>query len=102
MLPEGRGRGIMYATAEKGRHMIDCICWKCEHKASVPDGLAGTSQKCPHCGATRSVPSVDRADLEPLPPQEASYAVVWGLLGSVLLLLLVVIIVYFVWAAGQV
>lgn len=82
--------------------MIDCICWKCEHKASVPDGLGGTSQKCPQCGATRSVPSVQEPDLEPCLPQEASYAVVWGLFGSLLLLLVAVIILYFVWAAGLV
>ena len=66
--------------------MIDCICWKCEHKATVPDGMAHTSQKCPQCGATRSVPSVHRPDPEPSAPQEPSHTLAWAVLGSVVLL----------------
>ena len=68
--------------------MIDWICGKCQHKQSVPDNLAGTSRQCPQCGASTSVPRTRAA-----PP-----AVVWGLLGSVLLGLGVVIILYCVLA----
>ena len=77
--------------------MIDSICWKCGHKASAPESLAGTSQKCPQCGATRSVPPVRGPDPEPSASQEASNTLVWGLCGSVLLLLGGAV-VYFVWA----
>ena len=37
--------------------MIECVCWRCEHKVSVPDSLAGASGNCPRCGAEVPAPA---------------------------------------------
>ena len=69
--------------------MIDCVCWKCEHKDSVPDDLAGASHKCPQCGATIPVPRLDGPagpSEKPTPEKQSGGSQLWAVLLGFLLM----------------